>query len=182
VVTQREPYCQWVRRWNNFHLKSGQWTSDSGRVEVGPINTKQIGVWSLACSLSGERIAPGGWNKTICIWNTKTGELVGPIQNLGKHYMTSVVWSSDSTKIYSASDRLRPCSIAQCANYSIHSSTTILCIQSHFLPKTMSWGAWASKVLHSYGTQSPISHSASHSTRITTNGFSACRSLETGDT
>ncbi|KAG1841910.1 WD40-repeat-containing domain protein [Suillus subalutaceus] len=79
---------------------------DSGGVEVGPINTTQIGAWSLAYSPSGERIVSGGWNRTICIWNTKTGELVvGPIQDLGKHYVTSVVWSSDSTKIYSASDR-----------------------------------------------------------------------------
>jgi WD40 repeat protein len=78
----------------------------NGRVEVGPINTKQIGVWLLACSPSGERIASGGWSKTICIWDTNTGEfVVSPIQDLGKHYMTSVVWSSDSTKIYSASDR-----------------------------------------------------------------------------
>ncbi|KAG1901458.1 WD40-repeat-containing domain protein [Suillus fuscotomentosus] len=61
-------------------------------------------VWSLAYSPSGERIASGGF-KSICIWNTKTGKLViGPIKFGLKGSVTSLVWSSDSTKLYSASD------------------------------------------------------------------------------
>jgi WD40 repeat protein len=81
-------------------------TADNGRIEVGPINTEQTGVWSLAYSPSGGRIASGGWNKSICIWDTKTGKLVvGPITDMGNCYVTSVVWSSDSAKLYSASDR-----------------------------------------------------------------------------
>ena len=40
----------------------------------------------------------------ICIWDSNTGELlVGPIKDLG-NTVTSVVWSSDSSKLYSASD------------------------------------------------------------------------------
>jgi len=79
--------------------------ADSGKVEVGPIETKQSRVYSLAYSPSGNRIASGGRNYTICIWDSNTGELlVGPIKDLGA-YVTSVVWSSDSTKLYSASDK-----------------------------------------------------------------------------
>ncbi|KAG1860127.1 WD40-repeat-containing domain protein [Suillus subalutaceus] len=78
--------------------------TESGKVEVGPIDAKQGGVWSLAYSPSGERIASGGQNETIRIWDTKTGKLVvGPIK--GRFDVTSLVWSSDSTKVYTASDR-----------------------------------------------------------------------------
>ncbi|KAG1858913.1 WD40-repeat-containing domain protein [Suillus subluteus] len=76
----------------------------SGKVKVGPIETKQGWVWSLAYSPSGDRIASGGEKKSICIWDTRAGELViGPIEGLGNS-VTSLVWSSDSTKLYSASD------------------------------------------------------------------------------
>jgi len=76
----------------------------SGKVEVGPIKTKQDWVCSLAYSPSGDRIASGGYNQTICIWDSNTGELlVGPIKDLGI-LVTSVVWSLDSSKLYSASD------------------------------------------------------------------------------
>ena len=71
---------------------------------MGPIETGQNWVWSLAYSPSGDRIASGGYNETICIWDSNTGELlVGPIKDLGES-VTSVVWSSDSSKLYSASD------------------------------------------------------------------------------
>ncbi|KAG2344386.1 WD40 repeat-like protein [Suillus weaverae] len=81
--------------------------AESGKVEVGPIktNSKQDYVRALAYSPSGERIASDGDNETICIWSTKTGKLVvGPIQGLGDS-VTSLVWSSNNTKLYSASDR-----------------------------------------------------------------------------
>jgi len=61
-------------------------------------------VCSLAYSPSGDRIASGGYN-TIFIWDSNTGGLlVGPIKDLGS-YVTSIVWSSDSSKLYSASDK-----------------------------------------------------------------------------
>ncbi|KAG0700609.1 WD40-repeat-containing domain protein [Suillus ampliporus] len=93
------------------HITSGSYDGtilirriESGKVEVGPIKTKQGSVLALAYSPAGGRIASGGHNKTICIWDAKTGELVvGPIEDMGKVVM-SVVWSKDSTKIYSASD------------------------------------------------------------------------------
>ncbi|OAX41299.1 WD40 repeat-like protein [Rhizopogon vinicolor AM-OR11-026] len=79
--------------------------AESGKVEVGPINTNQGYVWSLAYSPLGERIASGGYNSTICVWDSNTGELlVGPIQNLG-NTVKSVVWSWDGTKLYCASDK-----------------------------------------------------------------------------
>ncbi|KAG2749312.1 WD40 repeat-like protein [Suillus brevipes Sb2] len=90
--------------------------AESGVVEVGPIKTEQGHVRALAYSPSGESIASGGYN-TICVWNTTTGKLVvGPIRNLRasqtpthrrslRASVTSLVWSSDSTKLYSASDR-----------------------------------------------------------------------------
>ncbi|KAG1742257.1 WD40-repeat-containing domain protein [Suillus paluster] len=59
---------------------------------------------ALAYSPSGDRIATGGY-ATICIWNAKTGQLViRPINDLGD-FVSSLVWSSDSTKLYSASDK-----------------------------------------------------------------------------
>jgi len=43
-------------------------------------------------------------NRAICIWDSNTGELlVGPIKDL-RTWVTSVVWSLDSSKLYSASD------------------------------------------------------------------------------
>lgn len=80
--------------------------AESGEVALDPIDTEQIGVWSLVYSPSGGRIASGGWNKSICIWNTKTGNLaVGPIEDVGNSTVTSLVWSSDGSKLYSASDK-----------------------------------------------------------------------------
>ncbi|KAG1838701.1 WD40-repeat-containing domain protein [Suillus subluteus] len=78
---------------------------DSGETEVGPIKTGQQWVNVLVYSPSGDRIASGGLNETICIWNTKTGELVvGPIEELWAS-VTSLLWSSDSKKVYAASDK-----------------------------------------------------------------------------
>ncbi|OAX36847.1 WD40 repeat-like protein [Rhizopogon vinicolor AM-OR11-026] len=74
--------------------------------EIGPIKTQQGGVDSLAYSHSGDRIASGGYNETICIWNSHTGELlVGSIKDLEAMSVTSVVWSLDDSKFYSASDK-----------------------------------------------------------------------------
>jgi len=78
--------------------------AENGEVEVGPIETAQDWVYSLAYSPSGDRIASGGYN-TICIRDSNTGKLlVDPIEDLGIR-VTSVVWSSDSSKLYSASDK-----------------------------------------------------------------------------
>jgi WD40 repeat protein len=77
---------------------------ESGEVEMGSINANQDWVRSLAYSPSGDRIASGGENNSICIWDSNTGKLlVGPIEYLGAP-VTSVVWSSDSSKLYSASN------------------------------------------------------------------------------
>ncbi|KAG1849913.1 WD40-repeat-containing domain protein [Suillus subalutaceus] len=79
----------------------------SGKIKVGPIETKQDIVRSLAYAPSGKRIASGGGDKTVCIWNKKTGELVvGPIEDQLGFPVTSLVWSSNSKKLYSASDKL----------------------------------------------------------------------------
>ncbi|KAG1817693.1 WD40-repeat-containing domain protein [Suillus subaureus] len=75
---------------------------ESGEIKAGPIETGQGGVLALAYSPSGDKIASGGKNQTICIWDSETGELVvEPIEDLG-HYVWSVVWSLDSTKLYAA--------------------------------------------------------------------------------
>ncbi|KAG1860069.1 WD40-repeat-containing domain protein [Suillus subluteus] len=75
---------------------------ESGEIKAGPIETGQVGVLALAYSPSGDKIASGGKNQTICIWDSKTGELVvEPIEDLG-HYVWSVVWSLDGTKLYAA--------------------------------------------------------------------------------
>jgi WD40 repeat protein len=65
------------------HIASGSYDgqfiirkADSGEIEVGPVRTKQGSVWSLAFSPTGDKIASGGDNKTVCIWNMKTGKLV----------------------------------------------------------------------------------------------------------
>ncbi|KAJ8583686.1 WD40 repeat-like protein [Rhizopogon salebrosus TDB-379] len=78
--------------------------AESGEVAVGPIKADQGSVDCLAYSPSGDRIASGGYNKTICIWDSNTGKLIGLIKDLVT-VVTSIVWSSDSSKLYSASDR-----------------------------------------------------------------------------
>lgn len=78
----------------------------SGDVEVEPIESKQAWVLALAYSPSGDRIASGGSNKTLtlCIWDSKTGQLVvDPVEGLGTS-VTSIAWSLDNTKLYAASD------------------------------------------------------------------------------
>ncbi|KAJ8582711.1 WD40 repeat-like protein [Rhizopogon salebrosus TDB-379] len=82
--------------------------ANRGQIEVGPIETNQGSVYSLAYSPWGDRIASGGFNDNICIWDSNTGKLllkvlIDPIKTLGAN-VTSVVWSSDGTKLYSASD------------------------------------------------------------------------------
>ncbi|KAG2053779.1 WD40 repeat-like protein [Suillus hirtellus] len=95
---------------NGNHIASGsddgtiliRKVPESGEIEIGPIKTKQDGVLALAYSPSGDKIASGGKNQTISIWDSKTGELVvEPIGDLG-HYVWSVVWSLDGTKLYAA--------------------------------------------------------------------------------
>jgi len=79
--------------------------SDNGEVEVGPIETKQCLVNSVAYSPSGGRIASGG-DGTIRIWDSKTREpLVSPVEDLqGSVSSIMIVWSSDGSKLYSSSD------------------------------------------------------------------------------
>jgi WD40 repeat protein len=78
--------------------------AESGKVAVGPIKMGQHWARSLAYSPSGDKIASGGDNN-ICIWDSNTGKLlVGPINDLGYTVTPSIVWSSDSSKLYSASD------------------------------------------------------------------------------
>jgi WD40 repeat protein len=74
----------------------------SGEIDVGAIETDQEGVLTLAYSPLGDRLASGGCN--ICIWDTKTRErIIDPIEIILGH-VTSVVWSSDSSKLYTTSD------------------------------------------------------------------------------
>ncbi|OAX30568.1 WD40 repeat-like protein, partial [Rhizopogon vinicolor AM-OR11-026] len=108
-------HSNWVRSlsWSptGGHIASGSddgtiliREAESGKVEVGPIKTNQLRVWSLAFSPLGDRIASGG-QSTICIWDSNTGKLlVGPTKDLG-NWVNSIVWSLDGSKLYSASDR-----------------------------------------------------------------------------
>jgi len=108
-------HSDWVRSlsWSpsGRHLASGSRDGtilvrnvESGAVEVGPTKTNlnQGSVYTVAYSPLGDRIASG--DERICIWDSHTGELlVGPITGLGL-WVDSVVWSSDGSKLYSASD------------------------------------------------------------------------------
>lgn len=76
--------------------------TNSGEIDVGPIQTDQGGVLSLAYSPSGDRIASGGDN--ICIWDTKTGKLIVDPIKIELGHVTAVVWSSDCSKLYTTSD------------------------------------------------------------------------------
>ncbi|OAX33842.1 WD40 repeat-like protein [Rhizopogon vinicolor AM-OR11-026] len=107
-------HTDWVRSlsWSpsGGHIASGSddgtiliREAESGKVEVGPIESNQGYVRSVAYSPLGDRIASGGDN-TICIWDSNTGKLlVGPIKDL-VYGVESVVWSLDGSKLYSASD------------------------------------------------------------------------------
>jgi len=96
---------------NGDHIASGSSNgtilirnAENGKVEVGPIEAGQGWfVKTVAYSPSEDRIASGGFSGTICIWDGNTGELlVSPIKDVGEQVI-SVVWSSDSSKLYSAS-------------------------------------------------------------------------------
>ncbi|KAG2749311.1 WD40 repeat-like protein [Suillus brevipes Sb2] len=113
---------------NGVHLASGSHdgqilirNATSGKVEMDLTAMEQDKLYALAYSPSGDKIASGGslsgdrgpsqsqgnHDNTIYIWNTKTGKLklvVGPIEGLGS-IVTSLVWSSDSSQLYSASDK-----------------------------------------------------------------------------
>jgi len=79
--------------------------AENGEVEMGPIKMGQDRVYSVAYSPSGNRIASCGYNCAICIWDSNTSELlVGPtINHLSTNAVSWVVWSSDSSKLYSTS-------------------------------------------------------------------------------
>jgi WD40 repeat protein len=82
--------------------------SDNGEVEVGPTETNQCLVNSVAYSSSGDRIASGG-ESTIRTWDSKTGEpLVSPVEDLrGSVSSIMIVWSSDGSKLYSSDNFAR---------------------------------------------------------------------------
>ncbi|KAJ8591904.1 WD40 repeat-like protein [Rhizopogon salebrosus TDB-379] len=77
---------------------------ESGEVEVGPVKTNHDMVWSLAYAPSGDIIVSGVYDDTICIWGSKTGKLlIRQLKDLENR--VSVVWSSDSSKLYSVSNK-----------------------------------------------------------------------------
>ncbi|KAG2053723.1 WD40 repeat-like protein [Suillus hirtellus] len=74
---------------------------DSGQTEMGPIKTGQRWVNVLVYSPSGDKIASGGSNETICIWDTKTGELVfGPIEELEANKFVRVFDGNSSIELH----------------------------------------------------------------------------------
>jgi WD40 repeat protein len=78
---------------------------ESGEVEVGPVKTNHDMVWSLAYAPSGDIIVSGGYDDTVCIWGSKTGKLlIWQLKDMENR--VSVVWSSDSSKLYSVSNTL----------------------------------------------------------------------------
>lgn len=76
--------------------------TNSGEIDVGPIKTNQEGVLTLAYSPSGARLASGG--EYICVWDTKTHELIADPIHVTLGHVTCVVWSLDSSKLYTTSD------------------------------------------------------------------------------
>ncbi|KAG2044118.1 WD40-repeat-containing domain protein [Suillus americanus] len=147
-------HSDWVRSlsWSSSgdHLASGSndgiiliRQAESGDIGVGPIETKQDRVFTLAYSPSGNSVASGG-DSTICIWDAKAGLLVvGPIEELGA-YVTSVVWSSDNSKLYAASDkfaRVFDSTSGALRHNFIILSTSIQLIPLHCHPKPMFWHA-----------------------------------------
>jgi len=173
---------------NGGHIASGSddgtiliRKAENGEVEVGPIEAGQGWVYDLAYSPSGDRIASGGKNETICIWDSNTGELlVDPIKDLGAA-VSSVVWSSDSSKLYSASDRFARVfdSVSGTELHRFehnHWLNSVALSPNHNI--LLSWLVWALEVLHSYGTQSPINHSASHLASRIANHLTVCLFLE----
>ncbi|KAG1732389.1 WD40-repeat-containing domain protein [Suillus paluster] len=81
--------------------------AEGGEVELRLEQDTLDRVFTLAYSPSGDRIASGG-SDGICIWDSKTGEpVIRPISDselIGVNIVTSLVWSSDSSKLYSTSD------------------------------------------------------------------------------
>ena len=84
-----------------LHIKSGRlshWPSLEMVIShPGEVN-------SIAISSDGQHIVSGSYDKTICVWNTMTGELVaGPFSGHSDR-VTSVAFSPDGQHIVSGSD------------------------------------------------------------------------------
>jgi WD40 repeat protein len=69
---------------------------------VGPIGLdgKYVRLDTLAYSPSGDRVASGGQYTTTCIWDSNTGELLVRLEDFRVLRSKSLVWSSDSSKLY----------------------------------------------------------------------------------
>ncbi|KAG1728503.1 WD40-repeat-containing domain protein [Suillus paluster] len=102
----------WSLSWSpgGGHLASGSSDGtilirkvETGKVEVGPIKTKQKGCLHLHIHLQEIELHQAGGTNNLHL-GPKTGKLVvGPIKGLGIS-VTSLVWSLDSSKIYSTCD------------------------------------------------------------------------------
>jgi WD40 repeat protein len=81
--------------------------AENGEVEVGPIGLdgKYVRLDTLAYSPSGDRVASGGQYTTTCIWDSNTGELLVRLMEDSRVLRSkSLVWSSDSSKLYCTSE------------------------------------------------------------------------------
>jgi WD40 repeat protein len=63
------------------------------------LNGHTDSVYSITFSPDGTRIVSGSWDKTICVWDTASGEAVAEPFEAHMGYVKSVNFSPDGTRI-----------------------------------------------------------------------------------
>ena len=76
---------------------------DNGTLMHGPLKGHEKWVCSVLWSRDGSRLFSASWDKTICCWNSDTGEQVGQLWTGHTHWIQSLSLSPDGLILASAS-------------------------------------------------------------------------------
>ena len=80
------------------------WDSQTGKAE----HRMQGAVWSLSFSAEGARLAGGGWDVPIRVWDVTTGALLHTMPQIFKGYPTRVYFSPSKSRILASTTHDTP--------------------------------------------------------------------------